>query len=181
MTILTDACLGSTLYSDDKPTPVILLSGCTETQTNYKAFGKGRDPFAQAIISVIKNKAIRNHAIPSYTVLLNEAKALIRAAIREQKLTSESGKYLGPSTDETQPTPRSKDGKSNQDLQLLFSDGHVDVDHARFLCPLDKWTAATEDVKADCGHLEASAIKGKDRRYPNDEFLSEEMHHDEYD
>jgi hypothetical protein len=180
LTILTNVCLGPTLYSDDgTPTPVILLSGCTEFQTNHKALGKGQDPFAHAIVSVIKNKNNRNHSIPTYTVLLHEAKALIGAAIRDQKLTSDAGKYLGPSTDETQPQPREESGKSNQDPQLLFSDGAVDVDSARFLCPLDKWMPVWE-VGAVCGS-EGNAIRGKDRRYPNDEYVSEELHRDEYD
>lgn len=56
-------------------TPVILLTGCHETQFNVKALNR-MDPWTVSITSVIKNNIRRKRGVPTYSVLYNEAKKI---------------------------------------------------------------------------------------------------------
>jgi hypothetical protein len=137
-------------------TPGIILAACHESQFNVKAFKSEVglvDPWTYAITTVIKTRAQRNRGVPSYTILFNEAKTLIRRQLADGLLSKD---YKGPSKDETNATPRNQeDWTSYQDPQLIFNPGYVDPDSERFLFP---FTAAT------CGAFNDGAL-----RYPKDE------------
>ncbi|KAI0073031.1 hypothetical protein K474DRAFT_1604048 [Panus rudis PR-1116 ss-1] len=160
LTILTSSCMGGGMLDKHTATPGILLAGCHETQFNVKSLRTNNgvvDPWMYAVTSVIKKQAQRKRGVPTYTVLFNEAKKLVKQLFDGGQLIP--GSFKGPSPDDTNPLPKDMSSNpitSNQDPQLIVYSGYVDLDSERFLFPF----FAANGGKAS----------GEATRYPHDEF-----------
>lgn len=152
---------GGMLDTHDR-TPGILLAGCHETQFNVKALnindGSRRvavDPWMYAITRTIGKRVRSKRGVPTYTELFNEAKRYLKGALDSGQVNMT--RYLGPSRDETQPSPRDMTSDpivSHQDPQLAFYDGFINPDTERFLFPITAPTGGNASPDA------------KTRRYP---------------
>ncbi|KAH6916865.1 hypothetical protein BKA70DRAFT_1485827 [Coprinopsis sp. MPI-PUGE-AT-0042] len=167
LTVLTSSCMGGGMLNAHATTPGILLAGCHETQFNIKALsinGRMVDPWAYAVTTVIKKRVQHNRGVPTYTVLFNEAKKIIKRQLASQQLSLE---YLGPSPDETKPMQPHKNLlkkslSSNQDPQMGFDSGCIDPDTERFLFP---FTAGLPRLPVHGGEAAHRLT-----RYPRDEL-----------
>lgn len=136
-------------------TPGIMVAGCHESQTNFKAL-KVRCPWMFGITSVIKHNIRRKRGVPTYSVLFNEAKNFIRA-MRADPLIHWDPDCKGPSPNELKPIPREQYKRaSHQDPQLIFFSTFIDPSEEGFLCPFVAPSSSNEG--------------GDVTRFPRDEY-----------